>query len=96
MKRYEKEACMLKYLAVRQLNLEKNVRKPKFEGMKLYDILTKLDEEIQELHKEFKYFDETNHNFNAIRHEIGDCAAVLSGLVAWINKKQDELQDDGA
>ena len=78
--RYKYESLLLSLLTNSQLNLDKNVSKPNFEDMSLLDIVLKLEEEIKELFKELKY---QISPIDAIK-EIGDCAAVLTGLLSWI------------
>lgn len=80
---YEYETTMLAYYAKKQLNLEKNKIKPAFENHEIEFIFKKLHEEINELKSEF--FNVHNYNLKHIFHEIGDCAAVLTGLIAWVN-----------
>jgi NTP pyrophosphatase (non-canonical NTP hydrolase) len=88
MTRYEEETKMLSYLAKRQLNLNKNKIKCSFEEMSPQDILIKLIEEIGELIQEFKH-DSIDYSLATL--EIGDCAAVLTGLLAYVNNKHKEL-----
>ena len=91
MPRYEYETKMLAYLSSKQLNLAKNVCKPMFENMKIEEILDKLEEEIKELKEEF-YKDEWS--FTNIYNEVGDCGAVLSGLVAHLNDIQNKIKEN--
>jgi len=77
----ETEADLIATLAKCQLNLEKNINKDKFEHMSLNDIMNKLHEETQELESEF--FRE-KLDFQLIYNEIGDVAACLTGLLAFV------------
>jgi len=99
--RYDHETKMLAYLSKRQLNLEKNKIKENFEDMSFENIVKKLDEEIAELKHEVNILilGDKSYYTNAIQRtffEIGDCAAVLTGLIAKLNSKKNEINDDGA
>lgn len=87
LERYKEEAQMLYYVARRQLNLEKNALKQGFENYSAPEILLLLAEEFGELAREFKT---PQVNFETAIFEIGDCAAVLVGLIAWINNQKDK------
>lgn len=82
--RYETETKMLSYLARRQLNLDKNRVKESFESMSFDSILQGLKEEILELTEELESSDLNVHRF---LEELGDCAAYLVGLIAWVNER---------
>lgn len=96
--RYEKDCIRLFYLAKRQLNLEKNVKKGDFEDLTLCDIKELYLQEYFELHYElfqrdqFAYFIEPRKkiNYQRVREEIGDVAACLVGLLAKLNKMEKE------
>lgn len=85
--RYQEETKMLSYLARKQLNLEKNKDKDNFEDMDFKNIIMKLVEEVGELIQEFKH---DAIDYSSATLEIGDCAAVLTGLLACVNKKHKE------
>lgn len=81
--RYSDECKMLASLAKRQLNSEKNLKKPDFETMKLSEIFDKLYEELAELRFELKVSDDFLEKETF--HELGDVAACLVGILAYIN-----------
>lgn len=107
MERYAEECKMLAYLAKKQLNLPKNSCKENFESIKIQEILKLLCDEIREMHDEIfqpsysEYIKlplkiKENIDFVNLFNEIGDCAAVLVGLLAWVNKYREFITDDCA
>ena len=94
--RYEKECRKLFDLALQQLNLEKNKAKCNFESMPLLSksgILQKLIEELQELNVEaITYsvtiangqYDNFEYPLDEIFNEVGDVAACLVGIIAYV------------
>lgn len=91
--RYADQCKKLSYLAVKQLNLEKNVKKPHFEELDISIILEKLDEEVLELKEALKSLSDSV-SFSKMRSELGDCAAVLAGIIAWSDNKEDSILSD--
>lgn len=104
--RYEKECDDLKNLALEQLNLAKNVKKGRFEGVDFHEIFRLLHLEIEELKEELLEYgqDEFSRtktrkyiNSKNAKSEIGDCAGILAGLIAKIDSlktlKSDELNE---
>lgn len=104
--RYEKECDDLKNLALQQLNLAKNVKKGRFEGVDFSEIFRLLHLEIEELKEELLEYgqDEFSRtksrkyiNSKNAKGEIGDCAGILVGLIAKINSlktfKSDEVNE---
>lgn len=91
--RYEKECNMLAKLAERQLNLPKNSVKGAFENMSTHSILLKITEEFNELKDELMY--QHSRNWNRVLSELGDLTACCAGLLAHINKRREEENDDG-
>ncbi len=92
--RYENECEDLKNLALQQLNLPKNVKKGRFEGVDFSEIFRLLHLEIEELKEELLEYgqDEFSRtksrkyiNSKNARSEIGDCAGILVGLIAKID-----------
>lgn len=106
--RYKNECKMLSYLAQKQLNLPKNRIKERFEDMHLFSILSKISEEIDELKKELIETSVTGPNLKVSRiikdsiniektfSELGDVAACLVGLTAWLNRYKEDLNNDCA
>ena len=106
MKRYELECKKLGNLALQQLNLEKNACKEKFEDMSIDDIFKGLLEEVTEVKEEI--YDLTSFygsEFSALKKdidieklkaEIGDVASFCVGVLAWLQRRNEERSDDGA
>ncbi len=110
MERYAMECKMLAYLARRQLNLPKNIIKDDYEKTDIHEIFDLLHEEKNELFLEI--FESYEHHikeyklpplklkkdidFNRLYAELGDFAANLVGLLAWINEYRDFINDDCA
>lgn len=91
--RYEDECKMLAYLAKRQLNLEKNKVKENFEDLEIEDVFNLSAVELREVYEEFMSYSGFNGyspkkeiNYESFLSEIGDVAACLVGMIAWINK----------
>jgi len=92
--RYEKECLELAELAKKQLNLEKNRDKGRFEDLSISEIYDLITDEICEVHEELYYdygFSELRDSFNYERiiEELSDVAACLAGLLAKINKMKE-------
>lgn len=85
MTRYKVESEELFNLCLKQLNSPKNRKKEKFENMRLIDILEKLREEIFELKHELAYEIEAI-NTRRVKEELGDCVAMLVGVLCYTNK----------
>ncbi len=85
--RYYYESLIVGLLANNALNKEKNRNKPNFEGLELIDIFTHLMSEVHEIKHELN---QNNIDFNKLIDEIGDCAALLSGLIAYIMEHKNE------
>lgn len=83
MQRYKNECEQLFQLALKQLNSPKNRVKENFEEMFLNEIIDKLSEEIGELKHELK-LKPAQMDLQRIKNEIGDCGAVLTGLLAYV------------
>jgi NTP pyrophosphatase (non-canonical NTP hydrolase) len=96
--RYEKECISLGEMANEALNLPKNIGKPNFEILNLNTIYHLLDEEVQEIKYELFHNGQINNpkdiheiDFKRAKEELADCAAVLTGLLSWINKQEEIL-----
>ncbi len=88
--RYEKECKEIGELALKQLNLEKNKIKERFEDLSYSKIFSLLREEVSELRDELaEYQINKVSNKKRILEELGDCVAVLVGMYAAV---QDELE----
>jgi len=85
-KRYDLESSLLGYLAGQQLNSEKNKVKGKFEDFHYDEILCLLKQELDELEGELL---NVRVDFRRTFDELGDVAACLTGLLAWLNKHKD-------
>jgi NTP pyrophosphatase (non-canonical NTP hydrolase) len=88
--RYQIESLLLGELAWYALNKPKNVNKPNFEDLNIVDILGHLVEEMHELTYEFK---KETFDYERILSEIGDCAAMLCGMLAWIMAHKDDKKE---
>lgn len=94
--RYCHEATLLGHLARYALNKSKNASKEKFENMPILSIFDKLNEEVNELQQELItvnmeliWAEKKDVSTERVLSELADCAAVLTGLLAWVleNKK---------
>lgn len=86
--RYPDESLFVCFLAEYALNKEKNMLKPKFEGLELIDIFTHLVSEIYEVKHELN---QEKINFKKVLDEIADCAGLLAGLIAYILEHKDDV-----
>lgn len=89
--RYEFESSLIGILSRYALNKEKNIIKPKFEGLELIDIFTHLMSEVHEVKNELN---QSKVDYEKVLDEIADCAALLTGLVAYIIEHKDHVLEE--